>query len=76
MPKKWSNKEWGNLLIIIGLIVLLSMFGGLVPASIVGIDTPVASVKIEDISERSAMGLFIGFGLIIIGIYLRFIRKK
>lgn len=75
MPKKWSNKEWGNLLIIIGLLVLLAMFGGFVPASIVSIETPVASVKAEGISEKSAIGLFIGFGLIIIGIYLRFKKK-
>lgn len=75
MPKKWSNKEWGNLLIILSLLFLVITFTGVAPLAIVGIETPVGSVKAEGISERSAVGLFIAFGLILIGAYLRFKRK-
>lgn len=70
--KKWTNKEWGNLFMLMGLIMILAMFFGLYPASIVSIETPVASVRAEGLSERNVIGLFIGFGLIIVGAFLRF----
>lgn len=70
----WTNKEWGNLLIVLGLLFLVATFAGTAPLAIVGLDTPVGSVKAEGISERSATGSFIGFGLLLVGLYLRFKR--
>ena len=72
MAKKWTRKEWGNLLMIVGLLMLLTVYVGVIPASMVSFETPIASVKADGISERSAVGLFVGFGLIITGAILRF----
>ena len=57
---------------IIGLLVIMVSSFRRLPLSIVGIETPLGSAKIEGISERSAMSLFTGFVLIIIGGILRF----
>lgn len=70
----WSNKEWGNLLIVLGLLVLLGTYAGSQLFAIVGIETPIGSVKAEGISEKNAIGSFIGFGLLLVGLYLRFKR--
>ena len=70
--KNWGNREWGNLLMVLGLLVLVVMFAGTQLFATIGLDTPLVSLKAGGISENNAIGLFIGFGLIIIGAFLRF----
>ena len=67
----WENKEWGNLLIIVGIIVLLGMVVGVQKFSMFELDTPIASVRAEGISEANVISLVVGFGLIILGFVIK-----
>ena len=72
MPKKWTNKKWGNLLILLGLLVLLFVLVNNQQIFSIAVTTPIASVSADGISEANTIGLFIGFGLILVGAVLRF----
>ena len=73
MPKM-SNEQWSNILIGVGLLILIVMFVGNQLFAVVGFNSPIGSITVEGISQKNAIGLFIGIVLLCIGIYMK--KKK
>ena len=67
---EWSNKEWGTALIIAGLFLLMGTVIG-TPMSMVEISGAGINAAVKDIPPRSAVSLFSGIVLIIIGAVMR-----
>ncbi|MAE42389.1 hypothetical protein CMO93_01345 [Candidatus Woesearchaeota archaeon] len=68
---KWGNKEWGNMLIILGIVFMLGGVMFTQPFAVVGFEFGGAKATVGGLSQASASSIFIGIVLLIAGIYLR-----